>query len=305
MMSILQALAFARLFGSFPRAALCLYYAEMHAWEHALNAARRVMSRHLPTIAYLHTSVPRGWFSYFPHPIETVRTGKSTDLPLPDIFACSGEAFREALEPCGYIGLRTVEAVRYLSLADVLDVPPPKRAGRPTLLVVGSIDRCETRATLALLHATFNHTDEFDVLLKGHPALPVEPILQEMGIDWRRAGYSVRSDLHECLGSAWAALVPSSTVAFEALAFGCEVIAPVFPDAIQMNPVLDFPGYSWLVTCPEDLADAWKRICSGEHLRTVEEYRAFVRRYWCLDKNLSRWKALLHELRELREGVAV
>ncbi len=296
LIAILQTLAFTRVFGSFPRAAVCLYYAEMHAWEHALNAARRGLCQRLPTIAYLHTSVPQGWFSYYPHPIESARNGKSTDLPLPDIFACSGEALREMLAPCGYPGLRTVEALRYLWLADILDAPPPKRLGRPTLLVVGSIDHRETCGTLALVCATFPCAEGFDVLLKGHPAQPIEPILREMQIDWRRSGYSIHDDLHECLQSAWAALVPSSTVAFEALAFGCEVIAPVFPDAVQMNPVVDFPGYCRLVTCPRELADAWKRICAGERLHTAEECRAFVRRYWCLDRNLSRWKALMHEL---------
>ena len=292
--SILYALAYRRAFAELKNPTHCIYYAEMHAWERALNAGRRSVAPGVKTIGYQHAIAPKNFFNYFCDPRESVQKSMVTDLPLPHIFACCGDILREQFESCGYPNLRMVEAVRYLYLEKLLSSPVPRKAARPLLLVAGSIDYNENLSLLSMLYEAFPRADHFDIVCKGHPALPLKEIFRELGIDPVIAGYTVQEgDLSERLEGAWAVFVASSTVSIEALAFGCEVIVPIFPNTIMMNPVADFDGYCHLVTSAGDLVKAMEQIIQGGTIKTIDEKRDFVKRYWCVDKELPRWKALL------------
>ena len=298
---ILYAMAFDRVFRRFAHVRDCLYYCEMHAWEKALNAAKERLAPQVRSIGFQHANLPRNLFNYFYDPRETARRNPGLDLPLPDVLASNGQFPCALLAESEYPGLAPVESVRHLYLNEMLSSRVRPRTGRPTLLVAGSIDRAETRQLLGLVRAAFPHADGFDLWYRGHPAVPIEAIFRELGWPLNPMARIVQEgSLLDYLLPAWAVVVPSSSVAIEALACGCEVIVPVFSGAMMMNPLWDIDGPCHHVANGTELAAAWQFIREGQTLSSVEEKRAFVRRYWHLEPDMPRWTQLLSP----REGGA-
>lgn len=295
MEGILYSFIFKKIFSEISRISDCLYLCEMLAWEKALNAAKNKICPGVRTIGFQHSSVSRNDLSYFYDKSETIRTGKISDMPLPDLLACNGEHIYSLLSKCGYPGLIQVEAVRYLYLGKILSSPAVQRTGRPVLLIAGPYKKAEAKALFSLVYAAFPKADRFDIWFKGHPSMPVEEIFEELSIDVSKTGYAIRRDnISEYFGQAWAMLVSTSTVSIEALAFGCEVILPVFPDTMLINALDDCEKYYHKVTCAEDLKETMGKIADGYSLCGIDEYRQFVREYWNIDPALPRWTKLLN-----------
>jgi len=302
--SILYALIFREVFRGMPQLTDCLYYCEMHAWEKALNAAKKDVSPRVRTIGYQHASVSKNDLGYFYDRSETIRTGRSSDLPLPDILACNGKYLFDLLSGSGYPDLKQTEAVRYLYLDQVLSAKALPRQGRPLLLVAGPYNRNEAKALVGLVTMAFPKADVFDIWFKGHPSMPLKEIFRELGIDYLKAGFSIKEgNISEYLKDAWAVIVPTSTVAMEALGSGCEVIVPVFADAMLMNPLADFDGYYHNVTTAQELRQVMEKITCGSFLRDTEEYRHFIRRYWNIDPALPLWSELLEGVKNVTKSV--
>lgn len=272
----------------------CLYYCEMHAWEKALNAAKKQENPYIRTIGFQHATVSKNHFHFFHDQSETVGEDKVSDLPLPDVIACNGQFMYSTLAESGYTKLEKVEAVRYNYLDKILSSTIRHREEVPVLLVAGSINKTESINLIHIVNAAFPKAENFDIWFKGHPLMPFEKLFEEVGIDISERGYMIRhNNISECLDSAWAVLVPSSTVAIEALAYGCEVIVPVFPNSMLMNPLADFEGYYHKAGCPEELRETMRKIVNGHTLHDTNEYKEFVRKYWCIDRTLPRWVNLL------------
>jgi surface carbohydrate biosynthesis protein (TIGR04326 family) len=291
---ILYALIFREVFKRFRGVEDCLYLCEMHAWEMALNAAKKELSPRTRTIGHQHSSVSRNDLGYFHDRSETVRTGEPSELPLPDVMACNGGHLYALLSESGYPGLIETEAVRYMYMDKVLSLPRAPHKGRPLLLVAGPYNREEARSLVCLVAAAFPSGGGFDIWFKGHPAMPLENIFLELGLDSAVTGFVIKhGNIAEYLNKAWAVLVPTSTVAIEALGAGCDVIIPVFPDAMLMNPLADFDDHSHTVTNPQELRAVMDKIAGGSSLRDIDYCRRFVRKYWNLDPALPLWSKLL------------
>lgn len=293
--SLFFAVAFQQAAGDLaPRAQDCLYYWEMQSWEKALCAAWKE-SGGKNAIAFQHASLPRNLWSCFPDPGETARHGLPTDLPLPDILATGGPIPESMISPSKFPHLVQVESIRYLYLNGVKTKSSVK-GRRPALVVAGSIDRSESLALIRLVIALGPPPENFRILLKGHPSMPLGPLLRQYGIDPLPDRFEVwDGDLGGALDAAWIALVSASTVALEALAHGCRVIAPVFPDAIQLNPVAEFEGWCIKVSSPDELREAMVALIRTGATADHESSWNFVKNYWNLSEDLSAWTALLRK----------
>lgn len=294
--------AFKSAFASFPGIRQCLYYCEMQGWETALNAAARGVNPTLKTIGYQHTAISRHFFPYFHAYSDVVKgNGGATTLPIPDVLACNGNVGKNLLTAVGYPHIVMVEAVRQAHLRSLIKAAPSAREKQPTLLVAGSIERHETMAMLSLLAAAFPQSEDVQIWLKGHPSLPMEEVLSTLGIDPAQAGYEIKyGTIGDHLAATWAVLVPASTVAVEALAYGCDVIVPFFSTSLALSPLVGFEHYYHSVYTPEDLQTVFKNIMAGRSKVGTEGKKSFVDDYWCLELPLSRWSALLTETEDGR-----
>ena len=292
--SILYTLMFQGVFRQLGKTNECLYYCEMHAWEKALNAAKKLINPRIRAIGYQHAAVSRNDMAYFYDKSETARTGKPSDLPLPDILACNGKYLHGLLSEAGYPNLIELEAIRYLYLDKVLSRAASARTGRPVLLVAGPYNKNEAMALAALVNQAFPSAEQFDIWFKGHPSMPFEEVFSELGINSKGAGYVIKHGMISgYLESVRAVIVPTSTVAMEALATGCEVLIPVFPEAMLMNPLADFDGYYHTVSSPVELRTVMGRVAGGATLRGADGYRDLIRNYWHIDPALPLWSGLL------------
>jgi surface carbohydrate biosynthesis protein (TIGR04326 family) len=280
----------------------CLYYCEMQSWEFALVAAARARRPRLRTIGFQHTTVSRNYYFYHHHRDDVTRTTSQTALPLPDTLAANGDRPAGLLAESGYPGLVVVESLRFLGVLEALArTRPPRSRRRPVVLVAGSIVRRETAALLSLVAAAFGGGDaaetpgdEVTVWLKGHPSQPIESVAAAAGVTLDPARYVVRTgDIRAMLADADLVVVPTSAVAVEALAYGCEVVVPVFSALPAMTPLAGFEEYYHRVHSPEELRHAVERFRRHGALVDIDDKRAFVRSYWCLDPRLPRWERLL------------
>ena len=302
---LMRGLAYAALFRRAVAAARgasrCLYYCEMQSWEHGLVAAARAAA--LPTVGYQHTSVSRNYYFYSHASTQVARREAPDGLPLPDVLAASGERPAALLAESGYPGLTVVESVRFLGLREALATTRPRdRSGPPVVLVAGSIIERETAALLALVARVWGAPggtsgptdDEVTLWLKGHPSQPIAQVARRAGVPLDDPRYTVKTgDIRAILPQVDLVVVPTSAVAIEALAYGCEIVVPVFAAFPAMTPLAGFDRYYTRVYSPDELRDTVARFRRDGPAVDLEAKRAFVRSYWCLDPSLSRWRRLL------------
>ena len=276
---------------------LCIYLCEMSSWEKALNSAMTNAAPHVLRVGYQHTSVAQNYFFYFTHPDVARRTGRKTDLPLPDLLAVNGKLPYAMLEPSRYPRLEILEALRQIHMNVVAsDKSNTKSKKLPVLLIAASYGLKETCAMLLLVLQAFPSAEKLTILLKGHPSCSMANACAELGINPEAHGYRiVEGDIKHFLTQATMVLVSTSAVAIDALAYGCEVIVPVFSDVLNMSPILGNEEFYHLVSNANDLKNVVEMVQQGKSRGEVHKAQEFFRQYWCLDTDLPRWEQLLAE----------
>jgi len=282
-----------KVFQLFRQSSHCIYYAEMQAWEKALNAAARLKSENIKTIGFQHTVISANYFSYFHDSSEMVDTGQATCLPLPETLACNGDIPFEMMRKHDYPNLAKVEAIRQMYLNRYLKDGIFTKKEIPILLVAGSINRRETASLIYLLSSVFCGAQSFKIWLKGHPSMPFEEILDELKIDCSTCGYEIKNKpIYKLLQKASIVLAGTTTTSLEALAFDCDIIVPAFSDQMFMNPLIGFEEFYHKVYSPEEFEKTVINLIEQKKEKTVKS-KQFLESYWCLDPELIRWSKLL------------
>ncbi|KHE94091.1 MAG: hypothetical protein K8F52_13410 [Candidatus Scalindua rubra] len=285
-----------RAFNSLKTVSHCIYLAEMHAWENALNAANELRSQKVKTIGFQHTSVPRNFFHYFHHDEEMKDDRKEIKFPLPDVLACNGDISYHLMAKQGYPNLKKVEAIRQLYLNKYLSNSNVKIGNKvPILLVACSFDRNETILLISLLNEAFPGKRNFKIWLKGHPAQPVDEILRVLDIDDQKCGYEIKdSPVDILLNDATIVMAGSTIVALEALAVGCKVVLPVFSDYMFMSPLNGHDKYYTKIYDPDGLRHSVQTLLEKDvEEALITSSKQFISSYWYLDETLKDWEKLL------------
>ena len=272
----------------------CIYYLEMHAWEKAMNAAKRLKAPQIKSIGFQHGAIYRNDFYYLIHPSEIIQDEKSLSLPLPDILACNGDIPLHLMSYCKYPNITKLEAVRHLYLTDYLNNFDFSKK-QDIVLIAGSTNMEGTKAIISLFYEALPKPKGFKVWLKGHPTLPVETILRELSIDLQNCSYIIKHDpIETLLEPAKILITGSSTVAVEGVAGGCQVITPIFSDHMFLNPLDGYEEFYTRIHNPQELSACVHQIIQGNgKQQDFRKAREFISQYWCLDPSLKRWEALL------------
>jgi len=273
----------------------CVYYAEMQAWERALNAAKDLFSSGTGTLGFQHTSLSENYFHYFFDPADRNPSRTAGNLPLPDTFASNGMIPHALLSQSEYPNLISLESVRQLYLNQLIKTQKTKVTDDLIILVAGTIFYNETCALISLITKAFpEKSRSFKIWLRGHPSMPVKEVLVSMGIEgdklnlvtMEKQGQSIYDLLHH----ASIVITATSTIGIEALAFGCEVVVPVFSDFLCMSPLIGFEKFYHVIYSPQDLEEKIDLIFSEKnHAVPFEKKLAFIKEYWSLDPSLDRW----------------
>jgi len=280
-----------KVFSYFNDVSHCIYYAEMQAWEKALNAAKKIKAKKIKTIGFQHVSIGRNFFSYLYQNREMKDRESLIALPLPDILACNGDVSYEFLKEINYPNVKKVEAVRQHYLFNYLKNDRYREKGEQILLIVGSYYAKETSLLISFFQTAFRGSQPFKVWIKGHPMTPVEEVFELLKIDYQKCGYEIKKNpVSTLLEKATMVLVGFSTVGVEALTCGCQVFIPVFSDQMFISSLLGFERYYSQVISPQDFKDEIEKFIKYGKKFESNEIKDFISRYWCLDESLSRWK---------------
>ncbi len=272
-----------------------LYFFENYPLEKALLSVGRQNWPETRFLGYQHTTIPRNLFPYFCSHLDTKLSNLPEDMPLPDLVIANGRVARSLLAASAFPSVVEAEAIRYLYIERCWSETGVVKSDHPTILIAGSHDRKEMLSTMRLVKARIDAMESYTVWVKGHPGMPLGPIIAEAGIHPLPENWRIRDeDISLLLPQVWAVLVPASTVAVEALAWGCEVICPVFPDVLGMNPLSGHEEYYHQVYGAQEFSNILTQIMQS---RPSEARRAsgkdFIRTYWNLDEKLPYWSELL------------
>lgn len=273
----------------------CLYYSEMQAWEKALNAAKKSIQPQTETLGFQHTVAIKNLFHYFYDKNDLSQKHISTDLPLPNKLIANGKFPYSVFQEYQFTNVWEAEAVRQLYLNKIIDQPLEKKPTKPILLVIGTLSTQETRALISMIHSAFPKADNFEIWFKSHPLTPIESLFEHLRIDILNSKYKVCSgDVSQFLKVANMVFVSGSTIALEAIAYGCKVVIPVLPDFMQVSPLVDYQSNYYLANTTSEL----KIIIQREIFHQNESsscIKSFINNYWHLDPKLPRWEKILSE----------
>jgi len=215
----------------------CLYYCEMHAWEKALAAARNAVSPDMRLLGYQHSTVPKMLLNYFFAP-EELRGDVSYPLPLPDMLACNGFLHQSYMKESGWPEERLpiVEAIRFYHLKKHIG-KEWKKSGN-VVIVILSISIESSCALLNIIYEALQGVENVEIWLKPHPFLNLKEALALSEMHVTTGRFKIKDgSIEDLLIDARVAVVGDSSVAVEALAFGCSVITVSTPEMVNTSPL--------------------------------------------------------------------
>jgi len=263
------------------------YLLENQAWERALVYAWR-KAGHGTIIGVQHATVSPCDLRHFFSPKE-YSNNASCPLPVPDYVAVNGGAARQQ-----YLAgefpmeqLVGVEGLRYLYLGTQKQSAVAQRVQNKSvrLLVLGDYLPHITRKQMQLLvDAAEKFPDNLDILVKSHPACPVDPA------EWLSLKFNLTdAPLNQLLDRYDVAYTSNMTgAAVDAYLAGKHVLSMLDPDTFNMSPLRGSPGVEFVVT-PQELADAVSGRDSWGVSRSSEKQELF----FYTDAELPRWNRLL------------
>jgi len=254
---------------------------ELQPWERALYGAAR--SRGLLMVGAQHTHVPALQLNYFHDASEVGWSGDSKEAPLPDVIACVGSQTAQTFRDQGWPDERVLVwgAQRF----DVLQQIRSERAlwndRDDSFACILSLNRDEAGAMLQMLSEVERLTPTMRILVRSHPALDLQTLLRESGIEMDPAMMEVTEEpLESLVGRCRGMIVMGSSASFHALAAGCPIVIPRFDGIIDVNPlsyISDLPVY---VYSTSEMGSELERIlAANEQPVSLDECDAFLNSY--------------------------
>ena len=292
MIAIMQYHLFRNLFGKLKGFSRGVYICEMMAWESALIAAKRVEKADYPFIGYQEFAFSRYYFQMF-HSKDELKDKNTPDgIPLPEKIGCCGRVPQALLKEY-YDNVENLENMRFQYLETALrkggNSSGRSSNGKFTLLVCTNIDLNESRAITGLVKAAYpGEAGDVEIWFKGHPNLKIQKIFDSLNM---RGDYKVKEGpVQEFLPSSDAVLVGASSVALEALAYGCDIIVYLNPQSLPFSPLTGFEEYYQKVYDPVSLRKAVDSLRNRQGDGDPEKKREFARNYWNVNTGLDAWK---------------
>lgn len=267
-----------------PRQRIGIYIQENQPWEMAFIHAWK-SAGHGRLVGVPHTTVLFWDTRYYREPRSYQHRGRN-DMPMPDQVALNGPASISSYSGGDYPKdqMVEVEALRYLYLNNLSLRRTEGNVNKEKtlhVLVLGDYSPAVTHKQMELLMAAaVLLPSNIRYIVKPHPGCAIKP-----------AGYPslqfdiADSPLAELLSECDVAYTSNITsAAVDAYCVGIPVASVLDGDAFNMSPLRGMSGVVF-VTNPIELADVLR---NSRSLAMVA-----AKPYFCLDKGLTRWRALL------------
>jgi surface carbohydrate biosynthesis protein (TIGR04326 family) len=249
-----------------------VYPFENRSWEKMLVLGWKNSGHKPRLVGYQHAAITPRHTSLF------MTDGEWDATPLPDRVITTGEEARRILIGTGrYPEQKVVSgiALRQSSTAG------KKREGKSELrrlLVVLSSSIEEYTKSIRFIDSAFSAEDEYEIVLRSHPTIPLEAALRLLPPVRFPYRVSSKATVAEELQNSDAVLYVSSTIAIEAIAVGLPVVYIDIGDFMNPDPLFNFSEFKWSVTDPSQLLPILKGI-NNLTAPDLEQRRAAARAY--------------------------
>lgn len=219
------------------KATRCLYMCEMQGWEKSLETAKKSLQSKVSSFAYQHGSVAKMCLSYFNHPCEM-----KMEVPYapvgPDTILCNGQVSYNYIKGSGWPEerIKLVDAIRYNHLKESLKSNSEKK--KNVLLLAFSLSLQESSSLLTITWEAFKDLKNTEIWLKPHPFIHIDRIFELSELTKESLFFRIKNEpLGDLLSEARVVIAGESSVSFEALAHGCEVLVVNTCEWINMSPL--------------------------------------------------------------------
>ncbi len=273
---------FSRTFQRLREDTIVTYIAENHAWEKALNIASRRKGE-LKVIGIQHTIVPLLLLNYFNDKAELQEGNYIQTMPRPDHLACVGKIPVRLFLESGWDKSRVFVwgAIRFQHFKHQIDHKISWKGRENKVVAALSIMPEESGEVLLYIYQAFKDQQDYQVIIKGHPSLPVSPLLASLNIELDRNIFQiVDTPLNELLSKVKALIVTESSAALESIACQCPVIIPCLSRVVDMNPLSGISDLPIYVESPEGLKKTVNEIMEKKESPLLyENCKAFIEDY--------------------------
>jgi surface carbohydrate biosynthesis protein (TIGR04326 family) len=230
------------------RVARCLYPYENRSWEKMLLLGIRSVSPQTQMVGYQHASIALIHTNF----LLGVEEAKVT--PLPDTILTTGEVVKRWLEREGNYLSGMLKVACALRQGQSSQTGVKKQGQRITrVLVALATSLGEYVNTLVFLGKAFASSNGYEVRIRPHPIISIEPALKIAPIP-RRDFYSLSTgSLADDLQWADVVLYASTTVGLEAVSLGIPVIYLDLGDFLDTDPMFGWKEFKWSVKEPSEL----------------------------------------------------
>jgi surface carbohydrate biosynthesis protein (TIGR04326 family) len=236
----------------------CIYPYENLSWEKMLLTGIREVSPVTATTGYQHSSITVG------HTTFLLEETESEVTPLPDEIITTGDVTKDWLEESGNYPAGMFRSA--CALRQSRTRPESLRERRPNirrLLVALGTSRQEYRQVLKLLEQAFagsNLSIGYEIRVRPHPLISLEPVLAETGLD-SQDFFSVSSGpLNSEFDWADVVIYASSTVGLEAVSLDIPAVFLDVDEMLETDPMFGWNNLKWTATGPTELVSALQQI---------------------------------------------
>lgn len=273
---------FETVFRQMPHQNKGFYLLENQPWERALIHAWRDAG-HGQLVGVQHTTVAYWDLRHFFSP-GVYADDSPLSLPIPDRVALNGNAAKQAYLNAGFPSEKAVEveALRYLYLhAQEQNRSTVNKVKAKRLLVLGDYLPDVTHRQMTLLSKAYrNLPPDVEVLMKAHPACPVDPEAWP-GVTMK----IVNESLDKIVDDYDIAFASNPTAAaVDAYLAGKKVLVAMDPESFNMSPLRGLAGVVFVAT-PGELIHFFEN--------NEEDAMYHGESFFHTDPALQKWKAVL------------
>lgn len=275
---------FSKIASDLPQDSRILYFAEMHAWEKALNAACS-KRKDILRVGLQHTIVPLLLLNYFDHPDDLGGESYIKYSPVPNYLGCVGELTKElflenrwpeeklfVLGGFRFRGLKGRECNSDMS---------SRGEKKNQIIVAFSISPQENKELLFLVFRAFNDKDiNYKILLKSHPCYPVDRLVRAMGLSLNSRIFEFTDKpLQEVVPESKMMIVKESSSVFWAIYNKIPVAVPFLYCIVDLCPISGVSSLAHYITDHEELFSLANNIIHHGETVKVNDYERFFNRY--------------------------
>lgn len=256
-----------------------LYPFENQSWEKMSIVAFKKHSPSTRLIGYAHSSFRPYLFGY----LCSKKEEKS--IPFPDKIITVGEEFRSILEKSGnYTNNVKISAGCALRYEHMLNRNSIKRNKYGKILVALSMDIDYSLKLLKLLSDFLTTRDDYEVILRPHPFMLIDVILDKYNIKLHR-GFRISKGqrLEEDLKESIAVIYADTTSCMEALMCGVPVIYVDLKEQASLDPLFNINSLKWSISDKNELSTVIDNIHGmddEEYLRKWSKAAIYLKRYF-------------------------